>query len=264
MGQKLTQEEKPQNPAANQLNHKKKLLLKRLVAALTGFLFAGYAAYYVFIIFRDGKSLTPIEIMICAAVAMLFGVFAVFAWTAGVKGKDIRYFILRVIRRRVFIVALLTVFLLKLRMAGRTVDYLASAPPYALLYGFAYFMTLAAMLILFVYYVFFRKYRPAFPKISVILPLIAMALFLGALALEMILFLKYHVCMEASPLRTAVMRPVFYLGFVGLCAYFLFPRQTPYLLFAPVRATVPAPVPSETPAPSEDSARPVKDVSEPQ
>ena len=96
---------------------------------------------------------------------------------------------------------------------------------YTILYGVSYFLTLAALLIVFVYYTFIIKNLPYHPKASVILPVFAMMMFLFCLVLEIILFAACKMLVEANPLRTAVIRPVFYLGFIFLCIYFLFPLE---------------------------------------
>ena len=211
----------------------KKLTLKRLIIPATGLLFAAYSAYNVFIVIRDGGALSSEGILISIIVALLFAVLAAYVWTAKVKRKK-GFF--RMVRRTALIIALIAIFALKLRMVVRVVEYVdfselqtvfVYGEPFTfsmlqtLLYGAAYFMTLAAMLILIIYFIVIRKRPLMFPKASVALPVTAMVLFLVSLIMDMVLFLAYGVNLEASPLRTAVMRPVFYLGFIGLCAYCL-------------------------------------------
>ncbi len=199
---------------------KTRLTFRWFTIKLAGILFALYSAYNVFIIFRDGKYFPVYGIAITALVALLFAVFAVFAWTS--EFKDIRFLN---IRKAVFIVALLLVFALKLRMIGQTVAYIDFSRLNTLLYGGAYFMTLAALPVLFFYYAFIVKNLPFYPKASVILPLVALLLFAGSFVLEIILFCKYGVGLEASRLRTIVIRPIFYLGFISLSVYFLLPPK---------------------------------------
>ena len=202
-----------------------KMKQRQWIEKLTGLLFSAYSAYNVFVVVRDGKrGLSPEGILISIVVALIFAVFAGFLWTwqAGVKAKDMRFLM---IRRTTFIIALLAVFALKLRMAGKVIAYLDFSKIHTVVYGAAYLMTQAALLLLIVYYVFILKMLPLYPKASVILPAIAMVLFLCSLILEAILFFAYGIGLEASPLRTIVSRPVFYLGFIGLCVYFLIPPE---------------------------------------
>ena len=66
----------------------KQLLTPRwLLAELTGFLFAVYSVYNVFIIFRDRSSMPSEGVLISAVVALAFAILAAFMWTAGIKGK---------------------------------------------------------------------------------------------------------------------------------------------------------------------------------
>lgn len=196
---------------------------RRLNTLLTGVLFAAYSAYNVFILFRDFDDLTTEAKFICVVVAVMFALFAVFVWIAGVKERDGLFLF---IRRVIFIIALLTIFGLRLRLTERVIAYLDLNDTETILYGCAYFATQAALLCLAVYYLFILIARPLYPKASVILPIAAMVLFLGSLVIEAILFFRYHHGMEASPLRTLVMRPVFYFGLIGLSLYFLFPPQS--------------------------------------
>ncbi len=200
---------------------KEKLTPKWFVITLTGVFFAAYAAYNIFIILRDlrrGLSLTAI--FISAVVALLFSLLSGFALTSGVK--NMRFV---VIRRMVLIVTLLVIFLLKLRMISAVIAYIDFTKTYTVLYSASYLATQAAMLILFVYYAYIIKSLLQYPKASFILPLSAALLFLCALVIDTILFFGFHVNLEANLIRTVVMRPVFYLGFIGLCVYFLFPRS---------------------------------------
>lgn len=124
-----------------------------------------------------------------------------------------------------FIVSLFFIFVLKLRMVVKVIDFFDVSHPETILYGCAYFFTLAAMVILFLYYTFFLRRLPLFPRAVVFLPLIALILFALSLIIEIILFLAYGMLLEDSVLRTVVIRPVFYLGFIGLSAHFLFPPE---------------------------------------
>ena len=198
---------------------KQKLTPKWLIIKLTGLLFAAYSAYNVFIIIRDNSILTKQAIFISSAVALTFAVLAAYALTFGVL-KDNPQFL--TIRRITFIIALWMAFLLKLRMAGKVIAYFDITKPYTVLYCAAYGATQAALLILLVYSMFIRKAFLYFPKSRVILPVLALTLFLCSLILEAILFFAYGIGLEANLLRTAVMRPVFYLGLIGLSVYFLF------------------------------------------
>lgn len=219
---------------------KHKQTLRTLIIVVSGILFAAYSAYNVFIIVRDGSSLPAMGIFISALVALMFGVLAAFSLTsvftaaasesitvhkdselAGMSEvKNIGFLMMRSIA---FNIALLVIFLLKLRMAGQVIAYLDYSTPHTVLYGGAYFVTLAAMLVLLVYYTFIVRKLPLYPRASVILPLSALILFFCGLAKEAVLLFVFNIGLEANLLRTAVIRPVFYLGFIGLSAYFLIP-----------------------------------------
>ncbi len=118
---------------------------------------------------------------------------------------------------------MLAIFALKLRMAGRVFAYIDFSKTHTILYGGAYIFTQAALLIIIIYYIAILKNLPLYPRASVLLPLSAIVLLLSSLVLETILFFVYSIGLEPSPLRTAVIRPIFYFGFIGLSAYFLFP-----------------------------------------
>ena len=202
---------------------KQKITLRQLNVMLTGLLFAAYSAYNVFVAIRDGmRGLSSEGIIISLVVALMFAVLAGFVWTSELKTDDIRILI---VRRTAFIIALFTIFSLKLRMVGRVIAYLDFSQANTVLYGGAYIMTQAALLLLLIYYVFILKRLPLYPRASVIIPIIAIILFLCSLILEAILFFLYGIGLEANMLRSAVMRPVFYLGFICLSRYFLFPPQ---------------------------------------
>lgn len=202
---------------------KQKLTLRLFIVRLTGFLFAAYSLYYAFIIVRDIRWVPPTNTVISALVSLLFASLVLFAWTSEVNNlKFIRA------RRVIFIITLSSVLLLKLRLAGGIITLLDFSNKYAFLYalyGTAYFATLTGMLILLIYYTFIRKNMPLYPKVSRILPLTAMVLFVLGLTAESVLFFGYRFGLEGNILRTVVSRPVFYLSFIGLSAYFLYPPR---------------------------------------
>ena len=203
---------------------KKKLTPRLFVSRLTGFLFAVYAAYNIFIIVRDADRGMPSEgILISAVVALMFAALAVFMWTPGVKPKNTRFLM---VRRATFIVAMLVLFALRLRLIGRYVTAFNISELQTVLYCVPYFATLAAFLLLLIFFIFILKRLPFYPRARVVLPVIAMILFVIALIAEALLFFLYNTGMEASFLRTVVIRPIFYLGFIGLSAYFLFDPET--------------------------------------
>ena len=201
---------------------KQKLTPKWFIIKLTGILFAVYSVYNIFIIFKDRSSLPREGIIISAIIAVLFALLAGFALTSEVR--DLRFLTIRI---TVFPVALLAVFLLKLRMVIRNIEFIDFTKPYTVLNGGAYFATLTALIILFIYYAFILRRINNYPKASVILPLTAMLLFVAGFVMEIILFFGFKIGIEANLLRTVVIRPVFYLSFIGLSAYFLFPAQPP-------------------------------------
>lgn len=195
-----------------------------LLVILTGCLFAAYSAYNVFIIIRDyPRGLSPEGIVISALVALMFAILAVYMWTAGIKGK--KHILFMIVRRTSFIIALLVIVTLKLRLVVRTINFIEYTKFYTMLYGASYFMMLAALMILFVYYVFILNRLPFFPRAGVILPRTAIILFLLSLIAEAILFFVYGIGSEANALRSMVMQPVFYLGFIGLSLHFLYPIE---------------------------------------
>lgn len=198
-------------------------LSRKLIIILTSLLFAVYAAYNVFLIVRDYTILPPLGIIIYATVALMFAVFPLYLLTAGIQGKKhIRFLIFR---RISFIVALSVIFLLKLRMIPSVIASLDFSKPYTVFYVGAYLMTQAALLILLIFFVFVLGRFPLYPRALVVLPVLAIILFAGSLALEAVLYFVYGIGLEANTLRTLVIRPVFYLGFICLSAYFLFPPE---------------------------------------
>lgn len=208
---------------------KKKLTPKWFVIMLTGLLFSAYAAYNVFILIRDvPRGLSSVGILISALVAAMFFLLAGYALTFAVNVKKKRILFV-VVRRAMLIIALFVLFALKLRMIDRVIAYLQPPDLYSgvefntVLYGVSYFLTLTAMLILLVYCLFIRRRYLLFPKAFVRMPAITLILFLCSFVMDMILLYGYGIPLEASMLRTAVMRPIFYLGFIGLCVYYLLP-----------------------------------------
>ena len=202
---------------------KTKLTLRLFIVRLTGILFALYSAYSLFVFFRDIRREPLQTTIIYAVVTLAFASLAFFAWTSEVNNyKFIRA------RRILFIVTLSVVTFLKLRLAARVIAALDFSEPLTflfVLYGAAFFMTLMALLILLVYYTFIRKAMPLYPKARVILPLAAMILFVLSLAAEVLLYVFFHFGLEGNLLRTVTSRPVFYLSFIGLSAYFLYPPR---------------------------------------
>ena len=202
---------------------KKKQRLRLFIIRLTAIMFAAYSAFYIFVLVRDLKQASLQELLIEALVSLLFALLSAFAWTSEVSNlKFIR------VRRIVFIIALLGVVLLKLRLTGSVIAFLDFTGEYAFLfalYGAAFFMSLMALIILLVYYTFIRRNMPLYPKLSVVLPISAMILFILSFAAEILLFAIYRFGVEDSMIRTLFSRPVFYLGFIGLSAYFLYPPR---------------------------------------
>lgn len=199
---------------------KQKLTPRWFIIKLAGILFAVYSAYNVFIIVKDGDNIPAYGIAITALVAVLFALLAGFAWTS--EFRNIRFLN---IRKAAFIISLILIFALKLRMINQVIIYLDFSKLQTVLYCGAYFMTLAALLVLFCYYAFVVKNLPLYAKSSVILPLFALLLFLGSFALEIVLFYKYGMGLETNTLRTMVIRPVFYMSFISLSVYFLIPPK---------------------------------------
>ena len=197
---------------------KEKLTPRWFIIKLTGILFAIYSVYNIFLFVRDGSAMPPVGIFISALVSLLFALLAAFAWTSEVK--NVRFMM---IRKTVMIIVLLTIFALKLRLVNRVMALLDFSKTQNVLYVAAYFLTLAGLLMLFVYYAFILRNLPLYPKASVFLPIAVIIGFVGCVVCEALLFFGFGFGLEASPLRTLVIRPVFYLGFIGLCVYFLFP-----------------------------------------
>lgn len=163
---------------------KEKLTPRWFIIKLTGILFAIYSAYNIFLIVRDGSAMPPVGIFISALVSLLFALLAAFAWTSEVK--NVRFMM---IRKTVMIIVLLTIFALKLRLVNRVMALLDFSKTQNVLYVAAYFLTLAALLILFVYYAFILRNLPLHPKMSVILPVAVIIGFVGCVVCEALLFL---------------------------------------------------------------------------
>lgn len=210
-----------QNPAQNsELNPIKKITPRWVIVKLTGLLFTGYSAYNIFIIVRDYREMSPIAIIISSVVAIMFAVLAGFAFTS-----EVRDVIFRLIRKAVFVIDIIAIFALKARVSPQVVEYTDFSLPHTVMNCFAFFLTLIGMLVLFVYYAFFHGYRPLYPVLCVILPSLAIVLFAASLACEAVLFFGYGIILEDNLIRTVVIRPVFYMAFIGLSLYFLIPRR---------------------------------------
>lgn len=194
-----------------------------LLTVLTGCLFAAYSAFQVFVILRDIRAMSPENIVIRSLVGLMFAILAIYMWTAGIKGK--KHILFMIVRRTSFIIAMLVIIALKLRMVIQVINYMDYTRFYTVLYGVSYFMMLLALMILFFYYVFILNRLPFFPRAGVILPRTAIVLFLLSLIAEQILFYVYGIGLEANAIRSMVMQPVFYLGFIGLSLHFLYPVQ---------------------------------------
>lgn len=203
------------------MRKKQPLTPRRVLMKLTSWFFAAYAAYNIFVLVKDSKTLPPEGKYICITVAVMFAVLTIFARTS--DERDIRFLL---IRKTAFVIVMLVIFALKMRMVFKVNEYLGHSKPYTWMYGAAYWMTQAGLLILIVYYAFLLKRISFYPKLCVIVPLIAAILFTASLVLEMIIFYGYGVVLEGSKLRTAVVIPVFYLGFIGMSVYFMFPPMT--------------------------------------
>ena len=211
----------------------KKQKLRLFIVRLTAIMFAAYSAFYIFVIVRDFKYASLQKLLIDAVVSLLFALLSAFAWTSEVS--DLKFIMVRWI---VLIITLLAVVLLKLRLTGRVIaflDFTGKYPFLYALYGAAFFMSLVALILLlvaliklfvyYIYYTFIRRNMPLYPKVSVILPLSAMILFILSFVAEILLFVIYHFGLEDNMIRTVFSRPVFYLGFIGLSAYFLYPPR---------------------------------------
>lgn len=191
---------------------------KWFIIKLTGILFAVFSAYNGYIFFTGRGLLTREAMLISALVALLFALLALFSWTSEFN-KSVRFIF---IRKTGFIIVLFTVFALKMRLALRVIGYIDFSRMNTVLYGCSYFMTQIALLLLLIYYAFVVKDLPKHRKSAILLPMSAMLLFLLSLAADMVLFFGLGINLESSPMRTMIFRPVFYLSFTGLSAYFMF------------------------------------------
>ena len=201
----------------------KKPLLRRLFIVFpAGILLTVYSAYNVFLIFRDSILMTPDQTLICALVALMFAIFAAFLFTAGFRADDLWFLM---IRRMLFISALLSIFVFKLRMLGPVLDYFNIYKLNTIIYFAAYVMTQVALLVMFIYYAFIRNRLIVSPHATTILSVTAIVLLLCSFALEVVLLFVYHIGLEETPLRTIIIRPVFFFSLVGICLYFMFPPQ---------------------------------------
>ena len=102
-------------------------------------------------------------------------------------------------RRYSFILALLTVFLLKLRMSGVMIEFLNPEYDFTVIYGVSYLLTLLGILDLTIYYIIIRKRNPFKRWVTVVFMVIAMVFFVAGLVLEGILLFKYNIGMEPPP-----------------------------------------------------------------
>ncbi len=191
---------------------------KQKIIKRTGILFALYAAYNIFVLIRDNAVIGIEGRLISALVAMLFGVLTAFAWTA-----DVQNIVIIMVRKAAFITAMITIVALKLRMAGKVIMYLDFKRLNTILYGASYFLFILALIILVVYYAFILKNLPLYPIASLLLPGLAMVFFIVCFVLDAVFFFVFNIPLEANWLRTVVMRPIFYLSFISLSVYFLFP-----------------------------------------
>lgn len=192
---------------------------RKITVILSGVFFSIYSVYNVFIIFRDRKELSVEGIVISAIVVFAFAALAMFSFTAITGSDDLKFLM---IRSTAFIIGLLIILVLKFRMSGSVIDFLDISSPPTVLYFASYALVQAALFLLLFYYTFIVRRLPLFPRASVIFPLIVMVLFTLSLIIEEIIIFAYGIIIEANFIRTIVMRPVFYLGFICLCAYFIF------------------------------------------
>lgn len=107
-------------------NIKQTFSLKKLITVLTGLMFAVYAAYNVFVIIRGRSYLPAIGLVILAAVAVLFAILSAYLFTSLIVSDDIRFLMLR---STMFIVSLFFIFVLKLRMVVKVIDFLTFHTP---------------------------------------------------------------------------------------------------------------------------------------
>ena len=103
------------------------------------------------------------------------------------------------------------------------IEFLNPEYDFTVIYGVSYLLTLLGILDLTIYYIIIRKRNPFKRWVTVVFMVIAMVFFVAGLVLEGILLFKYNIGMEPNKLCTLITRPIFYMSFVGLCVYFLFP-----------------------------------------
>ena len=185
-----------------------------------GLIFRGVFRVLCVVVIRDTKIYNTYEKVICALVVLLFAVLAGFAFTS--EAKNMKFL---TIRRVVMLVDLVTVFVIKLFVAGRVFATLDITKLETIFYVESYLLTQLALLIILLYYALIRKSLPVFPKTSVILLITSAAFLLISLVFEALLFFIYNVGLEGNAIRTLVSRPIFYFGFIGLSLSFLYPPQ---------------------------------------
>lgn len=149
------------------------------------------------VVIRDTKIYNTYEKVICALVVLLFAVLAGFAFTS--EAKNMKFL---TIRRGVMLVDLVTVFVIKLFVAGRVFATLDITKLETIFYVGAYLLTQLALLIILLYYALIRKSLPVFPKASVILLITSAAFLLISLVFEALLFFIYNVGLEGNAIRT--------------------------------------------------------------
>ena len=200
------------------MEQEQKIYPKQKIIKRTGILFALYAAYNIFILFRDNAVIGIEGKLVSAFVALLFGVLAAFAWTS-----EVQNIVIIMLRKAAFITAMLAIIALKLRMVGKVIAYLDFTEIHTILYGTSNLLLILAMLLLVVYYAFILKNLPLYPIASMVLPGLALVFFIVCFVLDAVFFFVFNIPLEANWLRTVVMRPIFYLSFISLSVYFLFP-----------------------------------------
>jgi len=201
---------------------KEKISLRWFFIKLAGVFFAVYSVYCVFIIFNGiSKDLTTEGVVTNVLYAVFYAVFSFFAFTSEVK--DIRFL---TVRRIIFIAALLAELLLRLRSFRFVIYIINFSNPLTVLLGATYIMPIVGMLIILANFAFLSKNLLQHPKSSVLLPLSAMLLFLCSVVLEMIQLFKYSSGSNGITLRSIIITPVFYLGWICLSVYFMYPPKS--------------------------------------
>ena len=220
----MNQESNPKQDTApaNTPSPEQRMTFRWVIIKLTGLIFAAYAAYNVYLIVKEHSDMSSEGIFLSVVVAVLFAVLVIFSWTSEIT--DIRFILFRMIRRISFIIAMLLIFALRLRIAHSVIDYIDTYELQTILNAAAFFSTQAALLLLIICYTFFRR-RLLYQKTVLLLTVFALALLLISFFLEAVLYYHYGIGLEATQLRTRVIRPIFYSGFIGLAVYFLFPPK---------------------------------------